>query len=281
MQLRLEKVCYKYAPGTAYETVALDNIGINIEKGEFIALIGHTGSGKSTLISLLNALEKPTSGRVLYEGEDVNGEDYDRRALRGKVGLVFQYPDHQLFEETIYKELAFGPKNLGLDEAEVDKRVKKGAYLTGISESIFTESPLELSGGQKKRVTIASVLAMEPEVLILDEPTAGLDPRGRDEILESIRLIHEQTGCTVILVSHSMEDVARYADRIIVLSKGSVVYDDVPVKVFAHYRELEKLGLSAPQITYLMHRLKEEGIAVDTNCITVNEAYKELKKILE
>ena len=279
-QLVLENVSFKYAPGTAFEKTAVDNVNLKIRKGEFIALIGHTGSGKSTLISMLNALEKPGSGRVLFEGEDVSAENYDRKKLRGKVGLVFQYPDHQLFEESIYKDVAYGPTNLGLTGEELDKCVREALELVGISEKHYSDSPMEISGGQKKRVCIAGVLAMKPEVLILDEPTAGLDPAGRDEILEKIRNIHDRTGCTVILVSHSMEDVAEYAERIIVMNNGRLVYDDEPAKVFANYRELEKIGLAAPQISYLMHALNEKGIPIDKNCIRVSEAFEEIMKAL-
>lgn len=278
--LELENASFTYAPGTTFEKTAVDNISLKIKKGEFIALIGHTGSGKSTFISMLNALEKPTSGRVLFEGNDINAEDYDRKALRGKVGLVFQYPDHQLFEETIYKDVAFGPSNLGIKGEELDKCVREALELVGISESHYDDSPMEISGGQKKRVCIAGVLAMKPDVLILDEPTAGLDPAGRDEILGKIRKIHRETGCTVILVSHSMEAVAEYAERIIVLNKGRLVYDDVPHKVFEHYTELEKIGLMAPQVSYLMHALNEKGIPVRTDCIKLGDALCELEKVL-
>ncbi len=280
MQLELKNIEYTYSPGTVFAKTALDGINLQIKKGEYIALIGHTGSGKSTLISLMNALEKPTKGQVLFEGEDINAEDYDRKALRGKVGLVFQYPDHQLFETTILADVSFGPKNLGLSQEEVEKRARGALRLVGIDEKIFEDSPLELSGGQKKRVTIAGVLAMRPEVLILDEPTAGLDPAGRDEILEAISLIRENTGCTIVLVSHSMEDVAKHAERIVVLDKGKIIYDDFPEKVFAHHRELSEMGLSAPQVRILMDRLNEDGFSLNPDCITIDRAEEEILRFL-
>ena len=280
MQLEIDHVSYKYDIGTAFEKVAVDDVSLSINKGEFVAIIGHTGCGKSTLIEHLNGLAKPSSGRVLFEGEDINADGYDRKALRGKVGLVFQYPDHQLFEETIYKDVAFGPSNFLDDAEEIDRRVRKSLELVGIPEKDFEKSPFELSGGQKKRITIAGVIAMQPEVLILDEPTAGLDPLGRDEILSSIKKIHEDTGCTIIWVSHNMEDVARFAERIVVLGNGKVMFDGEPKQVFAEYKKLEKIGLKAPEVTYLMHDLKDAGVNADTEVITVDEAMEDLLKVL-
>ena len=279
-QLSLKNVSYVYAPGTSFEKTAVDSVSFDIKKGEFVAIIGHTGSGKSTLITMLNALEKPSTGKILYEGSDIQDEDYDRRNLRAKVGLVFQYPDHQLFEETIYKDVAFGPTNLGLTKEEIDQRVRKSLTLVGIPEEQYNDSPMELSGGQKKRVTIAGVLAMQPEVLILDEPTAGLDPAGRDDILSKIDEIHESTGCTIVWVSHSMESVAKHADRIIVLNNGHVEYDDMPLKVFAHAEELEKIGLSVPEATKLMYTLKEAGFDVSTDIITSEDSCREILHLL-
>ncbi len=274
--LELCEAGYVYNPGTAYERTALESISLKLYKGEFIGLIGHTGSGKSTLIQLMNALEKPTSGRVLFHGEDIFGEGFSRKELRSRVGLVFQYPDHQLFESTVLEDVCFGPKNQGLSEEEATERAKEALRLVHADESIWKDSPLELSGGQKRRVALAGVLAMKPEVLILDEPTAGLDPGGREEILDEIHRIHEETGMTVVLVSHSMEDVARYADRLLVMNKGRLEYNDVPREVFRHYKELESMGLAAPQITYLMHALQEAGVAVDCSAMTVEEAYEVL-----
>ncbi len=274
--LELCEAGYVYNPGTAYERTALESISLKLYEGEFIGLIGHTGSGKSTLIQLMNALEKPTSGRVLFHGEDIFGEGFSRKELRSRVGLVFQYPDHQLFESTVLEDVCFGPKNQGLSEEEALERAKEALRLVHADESIWKDSPLELSGGQKRRVALAGVLAMKPEVLILDEPTAGLDPGGREEILDEIHRIHEETGMTVVLVSHSMEDVARYADRLLVMNKGRLEYNDVPREVFRHYKELESMGLAAPQITYLMHALQEAEVAVDCSAMTVEEAYEVL-----
>jgi energy-coupling factor transport system ATP-binding protein len=278
--IELKDVTYTYGAGTAYEKTALKNVNIKINSGEFIALIGHTGSGKSTLIQHLNALEKPTCGSVLFKGEDINGEDYDRRKLRTKVGLVFQYPDHQLFEMSIIKDVEFGPKNQGLSDEEARERAEWALRLVGVKEENWEDSPFDLSGGQKKRVTIAGVLAMKPEVLILDEPTAGLDPIGRDEILGEIKKIYDETKITVILVSHSMEDVANYAGRIIVMNHGSVAFDDTPVNVFHNYKELDAIGLAVPQVTELCHRLNSSGITINTDIITVKDCIKELKKHL-
>ena len=276
MQLELKNVSYTYGKGTVFEVNALSNIDLAIEEGQFIGIIGHTGSGKSTLIQHFNALMQPTEGTVLFEGEDIWEEKYDRRALRSKVGLVFQYPEHQLFEADVLTDVAFGPKNQGLSKEEAEARAREALAQVGFPEKFYGHSPFELSGGQKRRVAIAGVLAMNPRVLILDEPTAGLDPKGRDEILDQISYLHEKRGITIILVSHSMEDVARYASRLIVVNDGKIPYDGTPREVFAHYRELEKIGLAAPQITYIMHDLAAKGLSVDVQATTVEEAKKSI-----
>ena len=245
-----------YEQGTNMEVAALKDINLVIPDGQFIGLIGHTGSGKSTLVQHLNGLIEATSGTVYFNGEDIYDKDYDRKKLRSKVGLVFQYPEHQLFETDVFKDVCFGPKNLGLDRKETELRAYKALKMVGLPDEYFYQSPFDLSGGQKRRVAIAGVLAMEPDVLILDEPTAGLDPKGRDEILELIKGLQE-TGMTIILVSHSMEDVANYVDRIIVMNKGSVMLDGVPKDVFAHYKELEEVGLAAPAVTYIMQERRK------------------------
>lgn len=276
MSIILDHVNYVYSQGTSYEKHALKDVNLVINDGEFIGLIGHTGSGKSTLIQHLNGLVKATSGAIYYNGQDIYDKDYSMKTLRSKVGLVFQYPEHQLFETTIYKDVCFGPKNLGLDQLEVDLRTYEAIKMVGIGEDMYDASPFELSGGQKRRVAIAGVLAMKPEVLILDEPTAGLDPKGRDEILDQIAKLHKENNITIILVSHSMEDVAKYADRLVVMNKGSIVFNDTPHGVFTHYKELEAIGLAAPQVTYVMNGLKEKGYSVDTTATTVEEAKKEI-----
>ena len=272
--LSLEDVGYTYGSGTVYEVMALEHINLRISAGEFIGVIGHTGSGKSTLIQHFNGLIRPTSGRVLYRGADIWAKGFKLRDLRTHVGLVFQYPENQLFETDVLKDVMFGPKNQGLSEAECEARAKEALISCGVEEKTFSASPFELSGGQKRRVAIAGVLAMNPEVLILDEPTAGLDPAGRDEILMQIRKLHRERGITVILVSHSMEDVAEYADRLLVVHDGKVVYDDAPKEVFRHYKALERMGLAAPQITYCMRGLREAGLDVDAAASTVAEAKK-------
>ena len=268
-----------YEQGTNMEVAALKDINLVIPDGQFIGLIGHTGSGKSTLVQHLNGLIEATSGTVYFNGEDIYDKDYDRKKLRSKVGLVFQYPEHQLFETDVFKDVCFGPKNLGLDRKETELRAYKALKMVGLSDEYFYQSPFDLSGGQKRRVAIAGVLAMEPDVLILDEPTAGLDPKGRDEILELIKGLQE-TGMTIILVSHSMEDVANYVDRIIVMNKGSVMLDGVPKDVFAHYKELEAVGLAAPAVTYIMQQLKQNGFAVSTDATTIEEAKEEILRVL-
>lgn len=279
MLLITDHISYIYSPGTAYEKKALDDVSLTINKGEFIGIIGHTGSGKSTLIQHFNGLEKATSGTIYFDGQDIYDKDFNMKSLRSRVGLVFQYPEHQLFETTVLEDVKFGPKNLGLSKVEVDLRAFEAIKQVGLSEKCYDDSPFELSGGQKRRVAIAGVLAMKPEILILDEPTAGLDPRGRDEILDQIAKLHRE-GLTVILVSHSMEDVAKYADRIIAMNSGKVTFDGTPKEVFRHYKELERMGLSAPQITYVMQAMKELGLDVDTDVSTVEEAKEEILKAL-
>ncbi len=272
MSMILDKVNYIYSPQTAYEKHALKNISLKIEDGEFIGLIGHTGSGKSTLIQHLNGLLQATSGGIYYNGRDIYEEDYNRKELRGKVGLVFQYPEHQLFESTVFADVCFGPKNLGLSRKDAELRAFSALRSAGLSEEYWYQPPFQLSGGQKRRVAIAGVLAMKPEMLILDEPTAGLDPKGRDEILGQVKAMHQELGMTILLVSHSMEDVANYVGRILVMDQGSILMDGAPKEIFKRYRELEAVGLAAPQATYLMHGLKEKGVPVDTGATTLEEA---------
>lgn len=272
MSIIVDKVNYIYGEGTAYEIKALDDINLEISDGEFIGIIGHTGSGKSTLIQHLNGLVKATSGAIYFHGQDIYDKDFDMRELRNRVGLVFQYPEHQLFETTIFDDVCFGPMNQGLSKKEAGLRAFEALRSVGIKEELFYQSPFELSGGQKRRVAIAGVLAMKPEVLILDEPTAGLDPGGRDEILDLITRMHKERGMTVILVSHSMEDVAKYVNRIIVMNQGKVMFDDIPKEVFKNYKELEAIGLAAPQVTYLMQELRAQGLFVDTEATTIAEA---------
>ncbi len=276
MSIKAVNLCHVYGQGTALEQYALKNVNLEIGDGQFIGLIGHTGSGKSTLIQHFNGLLKATSGELYYNGENIYTPGYDMKKLRSKVGLVFQYPEHQLFEVDVFSDVCFGPKNQGLSREEAEKRAREALRMVGISEEYEKQSPFDLSGGQKRRVAIAGVLAMEPEVLILDEPTAGLDPRGRDEILDQISLLHKERGITVILVSHSMEDVAKYVERIIVMNQGEVMYDDVPREVFRHYKELESVGLAAPQVTYIMHTLKDRGFDADENATTIEEAREEI-----
>lgn len=280
MLIILDKVNYVYSEGSGFEKKALDDVSLTIDKGEFIGLIGHTGSGKSTLTQHLNGLLRATSGNIYYDGQDIYEKGFVMKNLRSKVGLVFQYPEHQIFESDVFTDVCFGPKNLGLDKKNVELRAFEALEMVGFPKELFYNSPFELSGGQKRRAAIAGVLAMKPEVLILDEPTAGLDPKGRDEILDQIKKLHEETGITVILVSHSMEDVAKYVGRLIVLDHGRVMYDDIPKKVFRNYRELEKIGLAAPQLTYIMNDLKANGFDVDTDAITMEEAVATVKKAL-
>ena len=278
MSIALEHVNYIYSPGTAYEKRALNDISLEIGQGQFVGIIGHTGSGKSTQIQHLNGLMKATSGDILYDGQSIYAEGYDMRKLRSQVGLVFQYPEHQLFEVDVISDVCFGPKNQGLSEEESEKNAREALELVGFPEKYYKQSPFELSGGQKRRVAIAGVLAMKPKVLILDEPTAGLDPKGRDEILDQIAKLHKETGMTVVLVSHSMEDVARYVDRIIVMNKGEKMLDSTPKEVFRHYKELEEVGLAAPQVTYVMHDLKDRGFDVSPDATTIEEAADEIMR---
>ena len=280
MLIIFDQVNYVYSEGSGFEKKALDDVSLTIDKGEFIGLIGHTGSGKSTLTQHLNGLLRATSGNIYYDGQDIYEKGFVMKNLRSKVGLVFQYPEHQLFESDVFTDVCFGPKNLGLDKKDVELRAFEALEMVGFPKELFYNSPFELSGGQKRRAAIAGVLAMKPEVLILDEPTAGLDPKGRDEILDQIKKLHEETGITVILVSHSMEDVAKYVGRLIVLDHGRVMYDDIPKRVFRNYRELEKIGLAAPQLTYIMNALKANGFDVDTDAITMEEAVATVKKAL-
>ena len=251
---------------------AVDGVDLDVAPGQFIAILGHNGSGKSTLIQHLNGLVRATSGTIYYNGENIYAEGFSMKELRSKVGLVFQYPEYQLFEVDVFTDVCFGPKNLGLPKDEVEARAREALQQVGLKEKYYKKSPFELSGGQKRRAAIAGILAMQPEVLILDEPTAGLDPRGRDNILDQIAQLHEERGITVVLVSHSMEDIAKYVERIIVMQKGHVRFDDEPRKVFEHYQELEQIGLAAPQVTYVMQELKKRGMQVDTSAMTVEEA---------
>ncbi len=272
MAIKVEHIDHIYGAGTAFEQYALRDVSFTIEDGEFVGLIGHTGSGKSTLIQHLNGLLRASSGQIYYNGESIYEDGYDMKALRGKVGLVFQYPEHQLFEADVFSDVCFGPRNLGLSKEEIDARAREALEQVGLDEKFYGQSPFELSGGQKRRVAIAGVLAMHPEVLILDEPTAGLDPRGRDEILEEISDLHQKKGMTVVLVSHSMEDMARYAGRLLVMNHGEKVFDGTPKEVFRHYRELEAMGLAAPQVTYIVHELREQGVEIPQDLATVEEA---------
>lgn len=281
MSIKIKKLNYIYGKGTPFEKHALKDISLEIENGQFIGLIGHTGSGKSTLIQHINRLIKPTSGEIYIDSANINDEKTNIKEIRQKVGLVFQYPEHQLFEMTIYKDVAFGPTNMGLNKDEIQKRVEKAIEIVGLDEEIYEYSPFELSGGQKRRVAIAGVLAMEPKILILDEPTAGLDPRGRDSILDEIEKLHKQLGITVILVSHSMEEIARYVDRIIVMDKGSIKLDGTSKEIFKQIDKLEEIGLAAPKVTYLMKALREKGFDVSDEVTTVEEAYREISNILK
>lgn len=276
MSIKLEHVNYIYSADTAYEKQALKDICLEIPHGQFVGIIGHTGSGKSTLIQHLNGLIRATSGTVYYNGENIYADGYNMKELRSQVGLVFQYPEHQLFEVDVLKDVCFGPKNQGFSEKECEERAREALKLVGLKEKYYEQSPFELSGGQKRRVAIAGVLAMCPKVLVLDEPTAGLDPKGRDEILDQIAYLHKTSDMTVILVSHSMEDIAKYVDRIIVMNHGEVMFDDVPKRVFSHYKELESVGLASPQVTYIMHELKENGLDVSVHATTIEEAADEI-----
>ncbi|GAA0817934.1 energy-coupling factor transporter ATPase [Clostridium tertium] len=282
MSIKIENLVHVYMPKSPFEKVALNNVNIEINEGEFVALIGHTGSGKSTLIQHMNGLLKPTSGRIVVDGEDITKDGVKLTDIRKKVGLVFQYPEYQLFEETIEKDIEFGPRNLGLSDDEITKRVKRSMEMVGLDYDTYrNKSPFDLSGGQKRRVAIAGVIAMEPKVLILDEPTAGLDPKGRDDILEQIKVLHYEYKMTIILVSHSMEDVGKLAERIIVMNKGEVALEGTPAKVFKEVETLENIGLAVPQVTYLMRELKRRGFNVSDEIYTIKQGKKELLRILK
>ena len=281
MSIALEHVNYIYSPGTAYEKRALNDISLEIGQGQFVGIIGHTGSGKSTLIQHLNGLMKATSGDILYDGQSIYAEGYDMRKLRSQVGLVFQYPEHQLFEVDVISDVCFGPKNQGLSEEESEKNAREALELVGFPEKYYKQSPFELSGGQKRRVAIAGVLAMKPKVLILDEPTAGLDPKGRDEILDQIAKLHKETGMTVVLVSHSMEDVANLADRIIVMNGGSIEMFNTPSKIFENAERLSQIGLNVPQITQVCDRLRAEGMPLADGIYTIEDAAWQISKLLK
>ena len=277
--IRVEHLKYVYNAGMPDETAALDDVSFSIEEGDFVGIIGSTGSGKSTLISHFNGLNRPTSGRIIVDGKDMWAEGSDLRSFRFLVGLVFQYPEYQLFEETCAKDIAFGPKNMGLDDAEIARRVKEAAAFTGLSDDLLQRSPFELSGGQKRRVAIAGVMAMEPRILVLDEPAAGLDPEGRDTILSQIRAYHEKTGITVVLVSHSMEDIAKYANRVLVMSHAKVAMYDTVEKVFARAPELLELGLSVPQVTQIFLKLRQKGLDIPVDVYTVPYAVKIIRRM--
>lgn len=281
MSIIVNHLNYVYDSDTNLSHKALDDINLVINDGQFIGLIGHTGSGKSTLVQHLNGLLKATSGGIYYNGEDIYDKDFEMKKLRQKVGLVFQYPEHQLFEVDVISDVAYGPKNQGLDKKEAQLKAFAALKQVGLEEEYYYQSPFDLSGGQKRRVAIAGVLAMEPEVLILDEPTAGLDPKGRNEIFDCICKLRKKLGITVILVSHSMEDVAKYVDRIIVMNQGKVLMDDVPKEIFKRYKELEEVGLSAPQVTYIMEDLRNKGLPVNTTVLTVEEARDEILRVLK
>ena len=278
MSLILNHVYHTYGEGTTLQVHALQDICLTINDGDFIGIIGHTGSGKSTLVQHLNGLLKASKGDILYNGQDIYDPDFSMKELRSKVGLVFQYPEHQLFEATVFEDVCFGPKNLGLSKKEVELRAYQALKQVGLDDELFYQSPFDLSGGQKRRVAIAGVLAMKPEILVLDEPTAGLDPKGRDEILTQVKKLQEESGITVVLVSHSMEDVANFVNRLIVMKKGQIMYDDDPKTVFAHYKELEKIGLAAPQVTYIVNRLREEGFNIEHDATTIKEAAADILK---
>ena len=281
MAIKVDDISYLYERDTAMQVRALDHVSVEIPDNQFIGLIGHTGSGKSTFVQTLNGLLKVTEGHIYYNGEDIDGEKFDKKKLRSDVGLVFQYPEHQLFEVDVLSDVCYGPKNLGMSDEEAKKVALEALESVKMPKALYKSSPFDLSGGQKRRAAIAGVLAMKPRMLILDEPTAGLDPRGRDEILGLIAEMKRALNMTIILVSHSMDDVARYVERIVVMGHGRKIYDDTPKNVFRHYRELENLGLSAPQITYIMNTLRESGMDVETDALTVEEAAAEIMRKLK
>lgn len=282
MSIKIENLVHVYMPKSPFEKMALNNVNLEINDGEFVALIGHTGSGKSTLIQHMNGLLSPTSGKIIIDGIDITKKDVKLSDIRKKVGLVFQYPEYQLFEETIEKDIEFGPRNLGLEDEEITRRVKRAMNMVGLDyETYKDKSPFDLSGGQKRRVAIAGVIAMEPKTLILDEPTAGLDPKGRDDILNQIKILHDEYKMTIIIVSHSMEDVANIAERVIVMNNGEVALQGNPSEVFVEVEKLEKIGLAVPQVTYLMRKLRNKGFDVSTKVYTIEQAKEELLKLLK
>ena len=281
MLISLKNIVYYYSKNTAYEIKALDGVSADFKENEFVGIIGHTGSGKSTFLQLLNGLERPTEGEVWFHGKNIWDKDFNRKELRAKVGLVFQYPEHQLFETDVITDVCFGPKNFGLSQDEALERAKWALELVGIDEKLYKASPFELSGGQKRRVAIAGVIASKPEVLVLDEPTAGLDPKGKNDILNMLAMLREQEKITIILVSHSMEDIAEYADRVLVFHEGKLVYDDKKQAVFSHIKELEEMQLAAPQVCYILRKLKERGLSVDTSALTIKEAKEAILNALE
>lgn len=279
--LKTENLTYTYGEGTPFEITALDNVNIDLEKGEFVAIIGHTGSGKSTLVQHLNGLLKPTKGKIFLDEKNIHDSKSSLYDARFRVGLCFQYPEYQLFEETVYKDIAFGPTNMGLSKTEIDERVRNAAKYVGIPDEMLLKSPFDLSGGEKRRVAIAGVISMEPEILILDEPTSGLDPRGREQILGLIKKYREQTGKTVIIVSHSMDDVARYATKVVVMNSSKVEMTGTVDEVFEKSSRLREIGLSVPQITEIFIKLREKGYNVSEKIYTVEQGYSELKKLFE
>ncbi len=280
MPITIEHLTHTYGEDTTLAVKALDDITLTIPDGQFVGIIGHTGSGKSTLVQHLNGLLKGSSGHIIFDGQDIYAKDYSLKELRRKVGLVFQYPEHQLFEIDVFSDVCFGPKNLGLSEAEIKERATAALEAVSMPKELYNQSPFDLSGGQKRRAAIAGVLAMNPKVLILDEPTAGLDPQGRQEILDLIKKLQTESKMTILIVSHSMEDVAEYVDRILVMNHGRVAFDGTPQEVFAHYKELEEMGLACPQVTYVMHDLKERGLPVDVSATTVEEAKESILRAL-
>ena len=281
MQIILDHLDYTYSKGTAFERQALRDINMVVDKGEFVCIIGKTGSGKSTLIQMFNGLLKPDSGNVYFEGKDIYDKDYSIRELRGKVGLVFQYPEHQLFEASVIEDVKFGPRNIGMSSLDIDINSYKALKMVGIGDELIDASPFELSGGEKRRVAIAGILAMKPQVLILDEPTAGLDPKGREEILELVAQLNRENGITVVLVSHSMDDVAKYADKLIVLKDGSISYNGRPKEIFAHKNELEDMGLDIPSAAKVLYRLKEDGYPVHTDKLSEDDVVNEIVRLVK
>ena len=281
MAIKIKDLTHKYNEGTPFEKIALKNINIHIKDGTFLGIIGHTGSGKSTLIQMFNGLLKPTTGQVFVKGIDIHSEGVNKKQIRQSVGLVFQYPEYQLFEMTVYDDVAYGPKNLGLEGDALKERIEKSLRAVGLGEEFWKKSPFELSGGQKRRVAIAGVLAMNPDILILDEPTAGLDPKGREELFGQLKKMHEESNLTIVLISHSMEDVARYAKELVVLYRGEVAFAGETREIFKHRKELEQIGLGVPQIRHIMDELKDKGMQIDNNVLTVEEAAQKLIQYFE